>query len=139
MVNCIENDQNKSITCLREAGTGLLIAREKENCMFDLIDEISELLYISDPETYELLYLNKPGQEMFGVSDISGKKCYRVLQGKDAPCEFCTNGKLSQDKFYVWYHSNPIAHRHYLVKDKLISWQGKMARMEVAISIEEEC
>ena len=56
--------------------------------MFDLIDEISELLYISDPETYELLYLNKPGQEMFGVSDISGKKCYRVLQGKDAPCEF---------------------------------------------------
>ncbi len=47
------------------------------------------------------------------------------MQGKDAPCEFCTNGKLSQDKFYVWYHSNPIAHRHYLVKDKLISWQGK--------------
>ena len=79
MVNCIENNQNKSITCLREAGTGLLIAREKENCMFDLIDEISELLYISDPETYELLYLNKPGQEMFGVSDISGKKCYSCL------------------------------------------------------------
>ncbi len=30
MVNCIENNQNKSITCLREAGTGLLIARKRK-------------------------------------------------------------------------------------------------------------
>ncbi|WP_066687057.1 EAL domain-containing protein [Christensenella intestinihominis] len=106
--------------------------------MFDLIDEISELLYVSDPGTYELLYLNQAGRKVFGLSDISGKKCYEVLQGRDKPCEFCTNGKLSEDEFYVWDHYNPVVGRHYLVKDKLIPWQGKMARMEIALDVTEK-
>lgn len=115
-----------------------MTARKRERYMLDLIDEISELLYISDPKTYELLYLNKPGKEIFDISDISGKKCYQVLQGREKPCEFCTNEKLSNDEFYVWYHSNPIAGRHYLVKDKLIPWQGKTARMEIALDVTDK-
>ena len=54
------------------------------------LNEISELLYISDPNTYELLFLNTAGMETFHVDSLEGKKCYRVLQGKEAPCEFCT-------------------------------------------------
>ena len=52
------------------------------------MDEISELMYISDTENYELLFLNEAGRKLFGVTELKGQKCYKVLQGKESPCEF---------------------------------------------------
>lgn len=46
--------------------------------MFDLIEELSELVYIVDIDTYELLYMNRAGRDMFGLEDISN---YKMLQG----------------------------------------------------------
>lgn len=100
--------------------------------MFDLINEMSELIYVIDIDTYDLLFINRSGKEMFGLSDISGMKCYRALQGKDQPCEFCTNARLKPKQFFTWEFTNPIVHRHYLLKDKLIDWEGKKARVEIA-------
>ena len=59
----------------------------------DLLEDISELVYVADSETYDMLYLNGEGKKDFGISpeELEGKKCYEVLQGRDAPCEFCTN------------------------------------------------
>ncbi|MFR9233787.1 MAG: hypothetical protein ACLVLH_12620 [Eisenbergiella massiliensis] len=49
------------------------------------MDEISELMYISDTENYELLFLNEAGRKLFGVTELKGQKCYKVLQGKESP------------------------------------------------------
>ena len=43
------------------------------------LNEISELLYISDPNTYELLFHNTR-HETFHVDSLEGRKCYEVLQ-----------------------------------------------------------
>ena len=38
------------------------------------MDEISELMYISDTENYELLFLNEAGRKLFGVTELKGQK-----------------------------------------------------------------
>lgn len=102
-----------------------------------LVEELDEIIYVSDPVTYDLYYMNRPGAEIMGYTGDSylGKKCYEVLQGADSPCPFCTNHLLRYDQNYLWEFSNPHLGRHYILKDKLIDWNGKPARMEFAIDI----
>lgn len=102
-----------------------------------LLNEISELVYVSDPETYELLFVNQTGCQTLHLENYKHKKCYEVLQGKTSPCEFCTNDRLCDDNFYTWEFPNPSIGRHFLLKDKIIQWRGKTARMEIAFDITE--
>lgn len=102
-----------------------------------LLNEISELVYVSDPETYELLFVNQTGCQKLHLENYKHKKCYEVLQGKTSPCEFCTNDRLCDDNFYTWEFTNPSIGRHFLLKDKIIQWRGKTARMEIAFDITE--
>jgi len=102
-----------------------------------LLNEIAELVYVSDPETYELLFVNQTGCQTLHLENYKHKKCYEVLQGKTSPCEFCTNDRLCDDNFYTWEFTNPSIGRHFLLKDKIIQWRGKTARMEIAFDITE--
>lgn len=101
------------------------------------MNEISELMYISDIENYDLLFLNQASMECFHVDSLEGKKCYRVLQGKDAPCDFCTSPFLREGENYTWEHTNPITGRHYILKDRLMEWNNRPARMEIAFDTTE--
>ena len=102
-----------------------------------LLNEISELVYVSDPETYELLFVNQTGCQTLHLENYKHKKCYEILQGKTSPCEFCTNDRLCDDNSYTWEFTNPSIGRHFLLKDKIIQWRGKTARMEIAFDITE--
>lgn len=100
------------------------------------MNEISELMYVSDIDTYDLLFVNDAGKRIFNISDdLSNLKCYKVIQGFDSPCEFCTNSRLKTDETYSWEYTNPLLQKHYLLKDRLIEWEGKTARMEIAFDI----
>ncbi len=102
------------------------------------MNDISELLYISDVENYELLFLNEAGKRTFGVTgDFSGQKCYKVVQGMDEPCAFCNNSKLKMGENYTWEHTNTLTGAHYLLKDRLVEWDGRIARMELAFDMSE--
>ena len=99
------------------------------------MDDISEVVYVADIETHELLYLNDSGKRLSDVDAIEGKTCHAVLQRRDAPCDFCTNDRLSFDENYTWEHVNPITGHRYLLKDRLIDWEGRPARLEVALDM----
>lgn len=99
---------------------------------------MDECVYVSDTDSYELYYLNEAGRRITGVYDYKGRKCYQVLQGRNSPCEGCTNGCLSENEFYVWENENTYLKKNYILKDKLIRWHGKMARLEMAIDITEK-
>lgn len=101
------------------------------------MNEISELMYVSDIETYDLLFANEAGKKTFHIDNTKKNKCYRVIQGFDAPCPFCTNHLLSMDETYSWEYTNPLTKRHYLLKDRLMEWEGRLARMEIAFDITE--
>ncbi len=104
----------------------------------NITESMDEIIYVSDTETYELYYLNEAGRRATGVYDYKGCKCYKVLQGKDKPCDFCTNGQLSRETFLHWERDNPFLNKHFMLKDKLIPWKRKLARVEIAVDITEK-
>lgn len=103
--------------------------------VFEYMDDISEIVYVADIETHELLYLNDSGRRLFGVEDIAGRTCHAVLQGSNTPCCFCTNTRLRHEENYTWERINPLTNHRYLLKDRLIDWQGRTARLEVAFDM----
>ncbi len=104
----------------------------------NITENMDEMVCVVDVETYELYYLNATGRRLTGVYDYKGRKCYEVLQGKNEPCEFCTNSQLCREKFLIWEMENTFLNKHFILKDKLIPWKGGMARAEIAIDITEK-
>lgn len=102
----------------------------------DVLSAVPELIYVADMDTYELLYMNEPGVESFGMN-YQGKKCNEVLQNRNSPCEFCTNPLLNTERFYTWEFFNQIIGKNYLLKDKIIRWRDRLARVEVAFDTTE--
>lgn len=103
-----------------------------------IVEGMDELVYVSDVENYELLYMNAVGRERTGSYDYQGLKCYQVFHGRNTPCEFCTNKYLKADQYYVWEMENVLTDGHFILKDKLIPWKGKMARLELAVDVGEK-
>lgn len=101
------------------------------------INEMTELMYVSDVNTYDLLFVNDAGKKLFQLDDLKGLKCYKALQGLEAPCDFCPNAYLSKEDTYTWEYTNPVINRHFLLKDRLVDWGDNDARMEIAFDITE--
>ena len=58
--------------------------------LLSIFDGIEDIVYVTDPHTYKVLYANKAMKEKFGGKLIGGI-CYREFQRRDSPCDFCTN------------------------------------------------
>lgn len=90
-----------------------------------LFNSIEDPIHVFDPETYELLFLNAAARELFG--DVVGQKCYKALQGLDAPCPFCTNDKIFGENLglaYVSEQQNLLTKKWYRRVDRAIIWPG---------------
>lgn len=104
-------------------------------------EEMDEFVYISDTQTHQLVYMNRRMRESLGYQrpeDYMGKLCYEVLQGSARPCAFCNNQQLKVGQFLSWVHKNPVFNKRYLVKDSLLTDQGRSYRIEVAVDVDAE-
>jgi diguanylate cyclase (GGDEF)-like protein/PAS domain S-box-containing protein len=115
------------------------IAQSKE-LLATIMDSLDSLVYVADMETYEILFINKYGREVWG--DISGKTCWKEIQsGQTGPCDFCTNKHLigSDGKptgVYTWEFQNTMNKHWYFINDRAIPWtDGRLVRMEIATDI----
>ena len=108
--------------------------------LISIFDSIDEHVYVTDPETYEILYVNSAVKAQFG-KNVVGKKCYKVFQNSEAPCDFCTNPLIfgeNAGKTHIWEFQNKVDKRWYRCIDRAINWpDGRMARYEMAIDIHE--
>ncbi len=98
-----------------------------------ILDSFPEYIYIVDPETYNILFVNHSLSEAFGTK-LVGLKCYNVLQGLSAPCSFCSIPVLKKEnQSVIWEHYNPVLRKTFHVTDKLIRWpDGKLVKLEFA-------
>lgn len=103
--------------------------------MLNIVEGMDDIVYVSDLATYELYYMNSAARKLTGIYDYKGRKCYQVLHGKDHPCESCNNKYLKNESFYTWEIENEFLDTHFVVKDKLISWRGNVARLEIAVDV----
>lgn len=120
----------------------IICEKEQKTQYFEwLMDAYSSNIYISYMDTYELLYLNKESCRTLKSSsdELLGRKCYEVIQGRNSPCDFCTNSRLTYDEFYEWEFYNPILERTFLIRNRIIDWKGHKSRIELSydmISVE---
>ena len=110
--------------------------------MASILDSLDAMVYVSDMQTYELLYINDFGKSIWG--DGERKTCWQTLQaGQKGPCSFCTNQFLldelgSPTGTYVWEFQNTVNSRWYQCRDQAVPWtDGHLVRLEIATDITE--
>ena len=118
-----DNEEKKNLAQMRLGG---------------IVDSMEEMIYLTHIDDLSLVYLNAKGRELTGCYDYRGRKCYEVLRGCDRPCENCPNLKEHSDEYHVWEAENDYMQKHFLVKEKLISWMGERVRLSIAIDITEK-
>ena len=105
-----------------------------------IIDQQHLIAYASDLDTYEILYMTQAAASLCGLNarESYGKKCYELIQGRNAPCPFCTNDKLKLDVPYRWEHYNEKLQKWMDITDILVPFQGRNRRLEFARDITEQ-
>ncbi|SCJ35887.1 Bacteriophytochrome cph2 [Anaerotruncus sp. 2789STDY5834896] len=115
---------------------GECVAKEQlhQSCLMDVIDDP---MYVIDTQNYELLYMNPAARRAFCAPEegFAGKKCYQLIQGFSRPCIFCKNHIPTAEYFQLWKNQNAKNGRRYLLRDKLVVWGGRPARMEIATDL----
>lgn len=112
---------------------------EQHQQLTTIFDGINQPVYVSDPDSYEILYGNRHAREQWG--EIVGKTCYKVLQQLDEPCPFCSNKQIfgkNAGESYIWEFQNKVNKRWYCCVDKAIRWpDGRLVRSEIALDIHD--
>jgi len=115
------------------------ILEQERQQLLSIFDSLDQVVYVSDPKTYEILYVNKNFQNFLG-HDVIGRICYEEFQNRKTPCEFCTNSIIFSQKPlpYSWEHYNSVFNRYYSIVDRVIRWpDGRDVRLEVATDVTE--
>lgn len=119
-----------------ERDKALAVVQEQYDRFLTIFNAFPEIVYVVDPETYKILFVNSTLAGMYDY-ELVGKDCFEAFHHNPQMCSFCkmsTLNKLGDEVF--WEHHNTNFDRHYLVMDKLIKWpDGRIVSMEVAIDI----
>ncbi len=108
--------------------------------LWEFYENMNEVVYVSDIDTYEIVYMNRYGREKIGIQsldELKGQPCYRVLQKCSEPCSICTNDKLKAGEFYEWKYYNELFGKMYSLKDTLIEQDGRKYRMEISVEFSD--
>jgi PAS domain S-box-containing protein len=107
--------------------------------LYSILDSIDAIIYVTDMDSYDILYLNKAARSQFG--NAIGQKCYKKIHNyPDSPCPFCTNHLIVTDNvptgIYQWEFNNSRNGRWYDCRDRAIRWtDGRLVRLEIATDI----
>jgi signal transduction histidine kinase len=114
---------------------------EAANALLEtVLNNLDTLIYVSDIDTYEILFANQQIQEVFGP--IDGRICWQVLQeGRTGPCGFCAIPPLLPPH----NTANPIHHRElqntrngrwYTTADSVVEWiDGRRVHLSMLVDI----
>ncbi|MBE0484365.1 MAG: GGDEF domain-containing protein [Bacterioplanes sp.] len=116
--------------------------RDQIHALTTILNNLDALVYVSDMNTHELLFLNDYGVERWG--EPKQRKCWQVIQSNQtSPCEFCTNRLLLDEQgqpngIHVWEFQNTANGHWYQCRDQAIEWiDGRIVRLEVATDISD--
>jgi len=113
---------------------------EHDENMTTILNVIDALVYVSDMNTHEMIFMNQYGIDRWGSPNE--KLCWQILQSEqNSPCKFCTNDRLidkngNPNDVYVWEFQNTVNGRWYQCRDQAIPWiDGRIVRLEIASDI----
>jgi PAS domain S-box-containing protein len=115
--------------------------KEAHERLLTILDSLDSLVYVSDMESYELLYVNKYGRDAVGEL-TEGQLCWKTLyKEQNQPCHFCNNTQLLNDKGEatgVYTSEIHISGKWYLSNARAIPWvDGRLVRLQISTDITE--
>ncbi len=99
-----------------------------------IAEETADNIYVTDQNTYELLYVKERDREEGACSKV-GQKCYQALYGKSAPCEFCGRECCSDEEGEAVFENEG---RYYVTKFWEMDWNGTPAYVRFVRDITEK-
>ena len=107
-------------------------SQRRQEIFRTVIDNLDELVYITDMETNELKFVSESLVRALQAprEELLGKPCWEVLRGEAGPCESCPVGALREVDAAggacsfrpTWeFHSGDTG-KWYMVKDSVITW-----------------
>ncbi|MBD5542656.1 MAG: diguanylate cyclase [Lachnospiraceae bacterium] len=106
--------------------------------IWEFFDTMDELVYVSDMDNYDLVYMNQKALRTYGfhsLEEIVKKKCHEVTRHCSVPCSMCNNQELRPGHFKEWCHYDSILGRQMMFKDTMIKEDGKKYRMKIAVDV----
>jgi PAS domain S-box-containing protein len=113
---------------------------ESNKRLMGILDSIPADIYVSDMQTFEILYMNAHMKTSFG-EDFTGQLCWKVFRNGNGPCAHCSNPILLDleglpVQLRVWEGENPITKNIYLNHDRAMQWiDERYVRIQIAIDI----
>ena len=105
------------------------------------MDQVRVFLYITDPHTDVILYMNQPMKDAFKLEHPEGSVCWQVLlSGMTERCPFCPVGDLTADmdlnRVYRWEERNTLTGRIFENNDSLMRWtDGSLVHLQQSVDI----
>lgn len=112
-----------------------------EGLSFDgFLSAYGEIAYLVDPDTFTLICGNTAFYERIGETPAScfGMKCYEAMQGRTTPCPFCSKANWTTDKFFMWRNDNKALDQEFLIKNKLVLWEGREVLLAIAVDVSND-
>lgn len=105
-----------------------------------VMDEVDEMIFVIDLDTYELIYLNSKGIDMLcnEEEEWEYRPCYEVMCGYSKPCSWCPNSIVQNKGKYSWEIYNEKIGKYLYEKYKLIDINGRKAKLCVATDITKQ-
>ncbi len=122
---------------LRESDREL---RDKEAFAAGIIDGITDLLVVINPDNYEIISANRALLEFKGLSleNVVGKTCYKILEGINEPCSkpghkcpmrtTFNTGKIASEE-HVHYDKDGTKHYLEIVTSPVFDKTNKVLRI----------
>jgi len=108
--------------------------------MLVIFNKSITMIYITDIDTHEILFINDPMKEQFGIKgNVIGQPCYKVLnEGIDKRCDWCPCHRLDKepDKEVIWEEHNTKTKRYYRNLDRYVDWpDGRKVHIQYSLDI----
>ena len=105
-----------------------------------VMDAIPADIYVMDPDSYTVLFMNKGMLRRLGEEAI-GKPCWQAFGHASGPCASCRMPALLEGapgEAMVWEEVNPATGKTFVNIDTMISWpDGRRVKLQVASDVSE--
>lgn len=110
----------------------------------EILDQMNTNIYVTEPETDKILFMNKKMKTVYGLSHPEGEICWKILQdGMSRRCAFCPLEKLLEKKEehprIIWQEENAKMECTFENTDTLVTWtDGSLVHMQQSIDITDK-
>lgn len=108
---------------------------------WELLNGIPDRAALVDPETKELVYLNRALLRDLDLRESftpEGKTCYGVLRGRQEPCSDCTLRREPGERYYASECTWENADRDYLFRSFPVTYLGRQLCLFLATPAKED-